>query len=114
MLNGSVCFPSAQPYVHRLLSRARRCDVRSDRNSGLWTEITPAGNPVSGLVCLVRYVALGGTDGFVELPRGLSDFAPGYTARFQCQSIRTGAPHAARSRYETIASGKATIWSISW
>ncbi len=28
------------------------------------------------------FVALGGTDGFVELPRGLSDFAPGYTARF--------------------------------
>ncbi|MBL8202249.1 MAG: molybdopterin molybdotransferase MoeA [Chromatiales bacterium] len=28
------------------------------------------------------FVALGGTDGFVELPRGMSDFAPGYTARF--------------------------------
>jgi len=28
------------------------------------------------------FIALGGTDGFVELPRGLSDFAPGYTARF--------------------------------
>ena len=28
------------------------------------------------------FVALGGTDGFVVLPRGLSDFAPGYTARF--------------------------------
>jgi molybdopterin molybdotransferase len=28
------------------------------------------------------FVALGGTDGFIELPRGMSDFAPGYTARF--------------------------------
>jgi molybdopterin molybdotransferase len=28
------------------------------------------------------FVALGGTDGFVELPRGMADFAPGYTARF--------------------------------
>lgn len=28
------------------------------------------------------FIALGGTDGFVELPRGLSEFAPGYTARF--------------------------------
>jgi molybdopterin molybdotransferase len=28
------------------------------------------------------FVALGGTDGFVELPRGMSEFAPGYTARF--------------------------------
>jgi molybdopterin molybdotransferase len=28
------------------------------------------------------FIALGGTDGFVELPRGMSDFAPGYTARF--------------------------------
>ncbi len=28
------------------------------------------------------FIALAGTDGFVELPRGMSDFAPGYTARF--------------------------------
>ncbi len=28
------------------------------------------------------FIALGGTDGFVELPRGMSEFAPGYTARF--------------------------------
>jgi len=28
------------------------------------------------------FIALGGTDGFIELPRGTSDFAPGYTARF--------------------------------
>lgn len=28
------------------------------------------------------FVALRGTDGFVELPRGMSDFAPGYTAHF--------------------------------
>ncbi len=116
----------------------------------LWFGVSPAGkpvfalpgNPVSSLVCLVRYVApalvaalgaaprpdivvrldrhvqfepdltyflpvtlrygadgeclatpkptntsgdftaLGGTDGFVELPRGMSEFAPGYTARF--------------------------------
>lgn len=116
----------------------------------LWFGVTPAGkpvfalpgNPVSSLVCLVRFVvpallealgatprpeviarldrhvrfepdltcflpvalgygadgeclatpkptntsgdftALAGTDGFVELPRGMCDFAPGYTARF--------------------------------
>lgn len=28
------------------------------------------------------FTALAGTDGVVELPRGMSDFAPGYTARF--------------------------------
>lgn len=28
------------------------------------------------------FVALGGTDGFIELPRGQSDFAAGYTTRF--------------------------------
>ncbi|MBN8280994.1 MAG: molybdopterin molybdenumtransferase MoeA, partial [Gammaproteobacteria bacterium] len=116
----------------------------------LWFGVTPAGkpvfalpgNPVSSLVCLVRFVipallaaleaaprpemvvrlaehvrfepdltyflpvtlaygadgeclatprptntsgdftALAGTDGFLELPRGTSEFAPGYTARF--------------------------------